>query len=177
VALDAASPVLALGDSGARNWFGRVVDDGALVGRHDVAAFGTVALHATLGDATTLREALCAAHRLLAPGGIVAVSGRNALRTRSPVPGMPCATPWAWRSAARAAGFASVTLYVVRPGLDHPVQLVDAARPSAVAWFGREIAVRRAGGRIRQAGLRAALAAFGIAPLLEPWLMIVARKC
>lgn len=180
VATDASATVLEIGEASTRNWFERVTGGAsAQIAQQPADAFGLVVLHASLGGTSTLDAALVAAHRCLAANGVVAMTGYNALRRTSArdVPGAPRATPMRYRAAARRAGFEGVSLYVARPDLDDPDQLVSFASASARRFFRNDVAARTAAGRMRHAALRALLAWLGAASWLEHAIMLVARKC
>ena len=175
--------VLEIGAPFVRTWFSDVVsyDSGALCRQPSPGPrFAMVILHLTLGGCASIAEALRAAHGLLEPGGIVALAGVNRIRvpaTRDADAPVPRATPWGYRSAARHAGFSQVDLYVAQPDFDESIHVVSTAPASSRAFFRHELAARSASGRNRLPLARRLLAELNLAPHLQPFYFVVARKC
>jgi hypothetical protein len=175
--------VLEIGAPFVRTWFSDVVsyDSGALCRQPSPGPrFAMVILHLTLGGCASIAEALRAAHGLLEPGGIVALAGVNRIRvpaTRDANAPVPRATPWGYRSAARHAGFSQVDLYVAQPDFDESIHVVSTAPASSRAFFRHELAARSASGRNRLPLARRLLAELNLAPHLQPFYFVVARKC
>ena len=182
IAADADVPVLEFGAPFARQWFSDVVSGDArglasLVTQP--ARFAMVILHRTLGGCASVAEAFRAATLVLEPGGTLAVAAVNrigvGIRPRMNE-AAPRATPRGFGRAALRAGFAHVEIFVVRPDLEEPDYAVSTARRSARAFFGHEALSRQASGSDRWLLARAALARLDLAVLLEPYLMIVAKR-
>lgn len=174
--------VLEIGAPFVRNWFSNVVtgDLRSLQRALSVGPrFALVILHSTLGGCASIAEALAAAHSVLDPGGIVALAGVNRLRApvaRKSDTTVPRASAWGYRRAAMHAGFAQVDLYVVQPDIDEPVYAVSTAPASARAFFRHEVMARKASGTDRFPLARAVLAELGLAPYLQPFLVVVGTK-
>jgi len=175
--------VLEIGAPFVRTWFSNVASfgSGALCRQPSQGPrFAMVILHMTLGGCASIAEALRAAHGLLESGGIVALAGVNRIRvpaTRDADAPVPRATPWGYRSAARHAGFSRVDLYVAQPDFDQSVHVVSTAPASSRAFFRHELAARSASGRNRLPLARRLLAELNLAPHLQPFYFVVARKC
>lgn len=173
--------VLEIGAPFVRNWFSNVAstDPGALCRQTSPAPrFAMVILHLTLGGCASIVAALRASHALLEPDGIVALAGVNRLRVPhdadSPV---PRATLWGYRSAARRAGFPRVDLYFAQPDFDESIHVVSIASVSSRAFFRHELAARDVSGRNRLPLARRLLAELNLAPQLQPYYFVIARKC
>jgi hypothetical protein len=183
VAPDSELAVLEMGAPFVRNWFANVVsgDLGMSQWRLPSAPrFAMVILHSTLGGCASITEALRAAHGALQPGGIAALAGVNRLRVpiaRGAGAARPTATAWGYSHAARAAGFAEVSLYGAQPSLDDPVDVFSFAPASSRAFFQHEALARKSSGRDRFASARTLLARAGLAPYLHPFFVVIARKC
>jgi len=182
IAANADVPVLEFGAPFVRQWFSDVVSGDA----HGLAslvtqpaAFAMVILHQTLGGCASVAEALRAAALVLEPGGTLAFAAANRIGVGIR-PGMneaaPRATPSGFRRAALRAGFTNVEIFVIRPDLEVPDYAVSTARRSARAFFDHEALSRQASGRDRWLLARAAVARLDLAVLLEPYLMIVAKR-
>ena len=183
VAPDPDLPVLEIGAPFVRNWFSNVAscDSGTLCRQPSPASrFAMVILHLTLGGCASIAEALRASHGLLERDGIVALAGLNRLRVPaahdadSPV---PRATLWGYRSAARRAGFPRVDLYFAQPDFDESIHVVSIASASSRAFFRHELAAREVSGRNRLPLARRLLAELNLAPQLQPYYFVIARKC
>lgn len=175
--------VLEIGAPFVRNWFSNVAscESGALCRQPSPAPrFAMVILHLTLGGCASIAEALRASHGLLERDGIVALAGVNRLRVRAtrdtdwPV---PRATLWGYRSAARRAGFPRVDLYFAQPDFDESIHVVSIASASSRAFFRHELAARDVSGRNRLPLARRLLAELNLAPHLQPYYFVIARKC
>jgi hypothetical protein len=182
IAADAGAPVLEFGAPFVRQWFTDVVSGDArglasLVTQP--AGFAMVILHRTLGGCASVADALQAAALVLEPGGTLALAAVNRIgvgirpRTNEAA---PRATSSGFRRAALRAGFAHVEVFVVRPDLEDPDYAVCTSRRSAHAFFDHEALSRKASGRDRWPLVRGALARLGLAVLLEPYLLLVAKR-
>lgn len=173
--------VLEIGAPFARNWFSNVAscDSDALCRQSSPAPrFAMVILHLTLGGCATIAEALRASHDLLDRDGIVALAGVNRLRVPHDADSsVPRATLWGYRSAARRAGFARVDLYFAQPDFDESIHVVSIAAASSRAFFRHELAARDVSGRNRLPLARRLLAELNLAPQLQPYYFVIARKC
>jgi hypothetical protein len=175
--------ILEVGAPFVRKWFDDVTTGDLRPPVDSLAhgpSFAMVILHSTLGGCGSIAEALRSASGMLEPGGIVALAGVNRMRLPAPetaAAGPPSATAWGYRRAARSAGFADVALYAVRPNLDHAVDVVSLATASARAFFRHEALARKASGRDRYGAARSVLATLGLAPYLQPFFIMTARKC
>jgi SAM-dependent methyltransferase len=141
-------------------------------------SFDLVILHDSLGGLPTLPAALQTAHRLLRVGGRVAVVGSNRMR-RAPDSATRHirATPWAYRSALRAAGFAEVTLCVIHPPGNAPVYLVEIKRRSAQGFFRAALRSRRLGRWSPVRALLTTLIDSHLMPYFQPGLLVLGDKC
>jgi hypothetical protein len=175
--------VLEIGAPFVRNWFSNVAscDSGTLCRQPSPAPrFAMVILHLTLGGCASIAEALRASHRLLEQDGVVALAGVNRLRAPAGHDGnspTPRATLWGYRSAARRAGFQRVDLYFAQPDFDESVHVVSIAPASSRAFFRHELAAREVSGRNRLPLARRLLAELNLAPQLQPYYFVIARKC
>lgn len=177
VAVDGDARVLAIAAPFVGRWFANVVHDSSLAG---VAAqpgtFGLVVLHGTLGGLPTPARAFEAMHALLATDGIAIVAGFNRWRTIAGArAGVPSATTRGYLRAARGAGFSDTRIHFARPDLDDMTLVVTAEPRSAYAFFRSECATARAAGRTRPTWLARPYAR--VASWLEPFYVVVARKC
>ena len=183
VAPNSEGEVFEMGAPFVRNWFAHVVSGELGTPQWWLPSsprFAMVILHSTLGGCASVREALLAAHGMLQPGGIAALAGVNRLRSsiaRGADATTPTATAWGYCQAAKAAGFAEVSLYAVQPGLDDPVDVVSFAPASLRAFFLRDALARKSSGRDRFAPARTLLARAGLTPYLHPFFVVIARKC
>ena len=175
-------PVLAVGAPFARRWFPNVTE-GSLFdasATYPPASFGLVIIHATLGGCPSLVGALRAACDVLAPSGVVVLSGYNRLRPEEGIGSAaesPRATPWGYRHAARTAGFGELELFVARPTLETFTSAFSTARASARAFYRFERASQRASGSARWTRAREWMTPSGLAAWLESAFVVVARKC
>jgi len=175
--------VLEIGAPFVRNWFSNVAsfDSGMLCRQPSPAPrFAMVILHLTLGGCASIAEALRASHRLLEPDGVVALAGVNRLRAPAAHAAdsrVPRATLWGYRSAARRAGFQRVDLYFAQPDVDESIHVVSIAPASSRAFFRHELAARDVSGRNRLPLARRLLAELNLAPQLQPYYLVIARKC
>ena len=182
VAPDPDKPVLAVGAPFARRWFPNVID-GTLSGAsatYPLASFGLVIVHSTLGGCPSLVGALRAARDVLAPAGVVVLSGYNRLRPEEGIASaaeIPRATLWGYRHAARTAGFGDVELFVARPTLETFASAFSTARASARAFYRFELASRRASGNASWTRVREWMTTCGVAAWAESAFVVVARKC
>jgi hypothetical protein len=177
VATDPQLPVLAVDAPFVSRWFSNVCGSASLREVDaDPGTFGLVVLHRTLGGLPTLRLAFQSMHSLLCPGGVAVVAGYNRMRIRSRTGrGVPLATRRGYLRGAREAGFVDARAYAVRPNLDRMTLVIALERGSADRFFSAELAARRAAGRIRPGWVDRMYAR--AAPWLEPFYVVVARKC
>jgi hypothetical protein len=177
VATDPELPVLAVDAPFVCRWFANVRESTSL--RNVDASpgkFGLVVLHRTLGGLPTLALACKAMHSLLLPGGVAVIAGYNQLRGRSRTGNdVPLATRRGYLRRAREAGFVDACAYAVRPDLDAVTLVIALERTSADRFFRAELAARRAAGHMRPAWVDRWYAR--AAPWLEPFYVVVARKC
>ncbi len=168
----------------ADRWFTNVLSgntDALIQPPRASPSFEMVILHGTLGGRSSVGQALCAAHGLLRPGGIVALAGYNRLHValRNPAVGthVPRATLWGYRLAARNAGFSKVTVYVARPDFDAPTFVVSTDGASALAFHRFELEARAVSGAVRFRWFRSAIVELRLAPYIQACFIVVARKC
>jgi SAM-dependent methyltransferase len=181
VAPDPNVPVLAVGAPFARRWFPNAIE-GTLptaARAQGVDQFGLVIVHGTLSNCVNLIGVFRAAANVIAPGGILALAGFNRLRPDEDgnSPGLPRATLWEYRHAARRAGFREVQLYAVRPALADFTFALSLAKASARAFYRFDLSAQLASGNTRWFRRRSCIVKAGLAPWFEPAFVVVGRQC